>query len=126
MIRLSNAQAIAFTSKIMSDLLNDSSRRFPVSDAFKIADMIKSITDKIPLYRNIIREIVHNNGGVVDKNGNVSYKDIKCRINAEKQIDELNATMIEFPGEALKPSESWPNLTLSEALILKPLLNVEN
>lgn len=123
MIKLTNAEASAFFSTHISKLMADPQRPFPIADAFRLADIMQCIQSRIEPYRLAIKKIVEENKGTIDQNGFVNYSDEYHKHRADLQILELNAVTIEYPCDALVPSDGWPNLTISEALILKPILS---
>jgi len=123
MIKLTGGQASAFNSPVIGKLFTDPKRQFPFKEAFQLSDLIQQIQEKLQLYNEQLKKIIDTTGGVVDpKNGLVSYPDSSSQLKAQALIDELNKAPIEVTGEALVMSADWPNLTLAEATILRPLI----
>jgi len=123
MFKITNGQAGAFNSPIIAKLFNDENRQFPITDAFRLADMIQSIQGRLEPYRATVKQVIDAHGGVVDEKGFVTYPSAEDVQAASDKINDLNAVEMEFPGEKISPVDGWPNLTLNEATILRPLLN---
>lgn len=123
MITLTNGQASAFNSNVIAKLFSDSDRQFPIPDAFRIADTIQQIQNRLPAYKIQLKKIIENNGGVVDPSGIVNYPDAEKASNAQNQVDELNKIEIRIPVDPVDVGPQWPALTLAEATILRPILN---
>lgn len=123
MIILSNGQASAFNSDIIIKLFSDPDRQFPISDAFRIADTIQQIQNRLPAYKVQLKKIIEANGGIIDPSGMVNYPDQEKASNAQKQVDELNKVEIKIPADPIEIGLDWPALTLAEATILRPITN---
>lgn len=124
MFKITNAQAQSFSSPIISKLLNDASRPFPVDAAFQLADIIQQIHAKTKIYYEILKETIISCNGKIDDKGCVSYPDPDDRDKAELELDKLNKVEIELTGELLTKTDDWPKLSLNEAIILKPLIKM--
>lgn len=124
MIKLTNQQASAFNSPQITKLFEDDSKKFPVDIAFRIADMIAQIQQRLPEYHKQARKTVESNNGKVDSRGVVTYPDMESQAEAEKEMLRLNAVEIEIHGDPVPIDDSWPQLGLTEAMILKPLISM--
>jgi len=124
MIKLTNAQASAFNSPVAMKLFSDQTRQFPFSDVFKLTDMIASIQRRHKTYEDTFRSIVAQYNGILTPEGRVVFEDPEDRVRGEKALSELNAVELEYPMNPVKPSPGWPSLTIVEATVLRPLLDV--
>lgn len=123
MIKISNIQASAFTSPLISKLFSDESRPFPIEDAFKLSDMIQEIQKKASAYRAAVVKVVEQFDGIIADDGVVTYPNTEKQALAVAEVEKLNAVELEYPGEKLTPNDQWPKLSIAEATILRPLLN---
>lgn len=123
MIKITNAQIMAFNNQITKDMLSSDDRRFPTADAFRLADFITQIEPKIRLCQEQTRMIIKSHGGVIESDGHVSGLTSASKQSLDQELSELNAVEVEFTGERLKPSDGWPDLNIYEAMVLKPLLD---
>jgi len=122
-IKLTAGQASAFNAPVIGSLFSDSNRTFPYKDALRLSDMVDQCQKKIAAYRTQIERIVKDcNGEVEYPTGVIRYKTPEDQITAQEQIAELDKTELEINGEKVKPKKNWPNLTVVEASILRPLL----
>ena len=121
MIKITNVQISAFLSPVISELFNDKTRRFPIDDAFRFADLLDQIQKKAVIYQKQARKLIEDRGGEIDLDGVVSYpKDVKV-MEVQNELNELNACTVEFTGEKLKIKDTWPELSIQEAIILRPI-----
>lgn len=125
MIKLTNAQASAFNSPIIQKLFQDENRHFPMADAFLLSDVIKGIQDRLKAYFDQMRAIVEANHGTIDEQGRVTYGENGHAQKAAEEIAALNDIALEYIGDKVKPSSDWPKLSLAEALILNPILDLK-
>lgn len=123
MFKITNGEASAFNSPVLAKLFTDENRKFPIEDAFKLSDMIQVVVARMEPYRTALKKIIAEQDGEADENGFVRYPSEESRDRAKEEIDRLNAIENEYPGELITPGAGWPNLTLAEATILRPLLN---
>lgn len=123
MITLTNAQAVAFSSPIMSALFNDKDRQFPTVDAFKLSDLFMQVETRVQAYRQKQRELIESNNGIIEKSGRVTYPTQGDELIVASELAKLNAVELEYNGSKLTMSDDWPNLSLAEATILRPLIN---
>lgn len=126
MIKLTNSQISAFLSPIISELFNDKTRRFPTEDAFLLADMISQIQVKAKIYQDQAKKIIEAHGGDIKPTGEVEYKDLNSQEKAANEIMILNAMSIEFHAKLLTQKPTWPELSIHEAFILRPLMRFED
>ena len=122
-ITLTNAQLNAFNSPIFKALIGDKSRPFPVMDAFRLYEITTSLQDKLSTYNKTVSELLTRHNVEVLPTGEVVYKEEDVRELVNGELKKLNELEIDIPGEKLTISETWPNLTLQEISILRPLLN---
>jgi hypothetical protein len=126
MIKLTAGQASAFNSPVIAKLFADNSRTFPYGDALKLSDMVQQCQEKIKAYGEQVRKIVEDNNGTFNNpSGQIVYETMTDRQKADAAIADLDKTELEITGTPLKPTAAWPNLTIIEATILKPLLEKE-
>lgn len=123
MLKITNGQAAAFNTQVIANLFSDQSRQFPIEDAFRLSDAIQQIQNRLPAYKNQLKKIIEENGGIVQPSGLVNYPDPKKSETAQQQIDRLNAITFEVQCDSVSISADWPKLSLAEATILRPLLN---
>lgn len=126
MIKLTNSQISAFMSPIISELFNDQTRRFPTEDAFLLADIISQVQSKAKIYQDQAKKIIEAHGGGIMPTNEVVYKDPKDQEKAANEIMILNAMSIEFPVKPLTQKPTWPELSIHEAFILRPLMRFED
>lgn len=124
MIRLTNAQISAFNNPIIAKLLGSDDRRFPTADAFRLADIVSQIQPKTELFRTQAKKIIKDAGGDIDADGTVKYASPEVRFKVEVELKKLNDVEVEITGDLLTTTDDWPTLSVHEAMILKPLLNV--
>lgn len=122
MFKITTAQAANFSSPSIAKLFDDATRPFPTEDAFRLADIIDQINEKIKLYQKQARKVVEGCTGEIDKQGNITYFDPDGESKAESELEKLKSVELEFTGDLLTKTDDWPNLSLHEALILKPLI----
>lgn len=122
MLKLSNGQASLFQSDTIRYLLTSNDRCFPIMDAFRISDMIDQITSRFETYQKSIKKIIEENNGKIAEDGRISYADKSDEKRAFESIEVLNAVQIEILGDPIEISDKWPDLTLKEISILKPIL----
>ena len=122
MIKLSNDEQQALLSKAAVRLFTDSNRPFPTKDIFQILDLIELIEKRSKTYREQFKKIIDDHNGKVDDRNNVTYETDEDKAKAIEKILELNAATLEYNFEPLTVDDKWPNLTLAEASILKPLI----
>ncbi len=121
MIKLTNAQASAFNSPIVGKLFADPERQFPIDDAFRLADIVQEIQNKLQVYNPQLQKVIEDTGGKIQPNGQVQYPDPESSVRAQEAINKLNAVEIEIPGQKVAIKASWPNLSLAEATILRAI-----
>jgi len=120
MIKLTNSQCSALMTPTIKKLFDDSSRQFPIQDAFKLSDLLTALQGRMKAYFEQVQKIAKEDNAKIEANGAVSG----LSIEAQKKIAELNRTELEYNFEKLDITDDWPKLTLSEASILRPLLNL--
>jgi len=125
MIRLTYAELMSFNSPVITKLLSSDSRQFPTDDAIRIAGFINQIQPMIKLYQEQARKTVEQFGGIVKKEGGVQYKDQETQLKVESELVKLNDVEVELTGDLLTKTDNWPNLSIYEAMILRPLINVD-
>lgn len=125
MIRLTYAELMSFNSPVITKLLSSDSRRFPTDDAIRIAGFINQIQPMIKLYQDQARKTVEQFGGIIKKEGGVQYKDQETQSKVESELVKLNDVEVELTGDLLNKTDNWPNLSIYEAMILRPLINVD-
>lgn len=124
MIKITNQQLSAFNSEVIGKLMDDMSRPFPTADAFRLADFIQQINTKIKIYHDRARVIIESANGKIATDGVVTYANPEDTRTADREMSKLNAVEVELTGDLLVVGKDWPNLSLKEALILKPLLSL--
>lgn len=122
MIKLTNKEASALLSPVAQRLFSDSRRPFPVRDTFLILDLINSIEPRNKTFNTQLSEIVKKYDGEILPTGSVKLKDESKRSELEGKIDELSKIELEYPSEKLTITDGWPNLSVQEAHILKPII----
>ena len=122
MIKLKNIEAAAFNSPLISKLFIDETRTFPLKTAFKLNDAVEVIKGRLKTYYEEQKKIILANGGNIKPDGSVIYESLKNQQQAAEAIDELNSVELEYQIELIEVEDSWPDLTVAEASILKPLL----
>ena len=122
MIKLKNKEASHLLSPVAQRLFSDSRRPFPAKDTFLILDLIGSIEPRIKQYNQKVSEIVSENDGEILPTGALKFKDESKRAEVESKIEELSQIELEYPGEKLRITDGWPNLSVQEAHILKPII----
>lgn len=125
MIRLTYAELMSFNSPVITKLLSSDSRQFPTDDAIRIAGFINKIQPMIKLYQEQARKTVEQFGGIIKKEGGVQYKDQETQLKVESELVKLNDVEVELTGDLLTKTDNWPNLSIYEAMILRPLINVD-
>lgn len=125
MIRLTYAELMSFNSPVITKLLSSDSRQFPTDDAIRIAGFINQIQPMIKLYQDQARKTVEQFGGIIKKEGGVQYKDQETQSKVESELVKLNDVEVELTGDLLNKTDNWPNLSIYEAMILRPLINVD-
>lgn len=124
MIKLTNQQAAQLNSPIIANLMQDTARPFPMTDAFKLSDILQTITTRLRNYHETSRKIVEDRTGTIDpKTGLITYLEPDQGEEANKMLQELNEVELEYQGDKLKPTEDWPKLTLAEASLLRPIID---
>ena len=126
MFTINNGQAGAFNSPAIGKLFAAEDRQFPVDDAFRLADIIRQIHEKSSLYKDQTKKLVETNGGTIANDGRVRYKSKDDATIVQQELDKLNAVELELTGTKVKPTSAWPKLTLAEATILRPILNLNS
>lgn len=122
MITLKCSEISAFLNPIISELLNDSNRKFPIDDAFKLADLVGQIQEKAKPYQDQAKKIIEANEGVVDiDTKTIKYPTEEQRLKASRDLTLLQNATVEITGTKLLVKDTWPDLSVAEALILKPL-----
>lgn len=122
MIKLSNKEASALLSPIANVLFNDPNRKFPITVSFTILDIIQEAEKRIKLFRDKVKEIIEQNNGEIEENGEYKFKVVEDRKKAEDEISSLSSLEFEYSGDFLEITEDWPKLSIQEAYILKPLI----
>ncbi len=122
MIKLKNKEASYLLSPVAQRLFSDNRRPFPAKDTFLILDLIGIIEPRIKQYNQKVSEIVSENDGEILPTGAIKLKDESKRIEVESKIEELSQIELEYPGEKLRITDGWPNLSVQEAHILKPII----
>ena len=120
MIKLTNLQCSALMTKTIQNLFSDESRQFPIQDAFKLSDLLTTVQSRMKAYFEQVQKIAKEDGAKIEANGAVS----NLSIDAQKKLIELNQAELEYNFEKLDITDDWPKLSLSEASILRPLLNL--
>lgn len=124
MITISNAELANFLDPALNELLNDKTRRFPTADVFKISDLLDQIQMKVRVYQKCAKTIMEDCGGTLDEKGVMSFRAIADKQKAEKEIDNLNRESVEIQGDLIPWKKSWPDLTIREAVILRPIIKL--
>ena len=123
MIKLTNAQLNAFNAPIITQLFQDTARQFPVKDAFMILDAIQAFQPKLQVYNAMVQNIVKKYNGTPQAGGGVECEKMEDRISLQKEIDDLNEIEVQVKGvKPVRMGPEWPKLTISEAAILRPLI----
>lgn len=120
MIRLTNSQSSALMTPIIQKLFDDETRTFPIQDAFKLTDLLTAVQGRMKAYFEQVQKIAKEDGAKIGTNGAISG----LSIDAQKKIAELNQVELEYNCDKLDITDDWPKLSLSEASILRPLLNL--
>lgn len=126
MIRLTYSQLMNFNSPVISKLLSSDNRQFPVDDALRLAGILDQVQAKVKLYRDQARKVVEQYGGSFDAEGAVKYRTAEIRSKVEAELEKLNAVEVEINGDKLSKTDNWPNLSIFEAMILRPLLDAKS
>lgn len=123
MIRLTYSQVMGFNSPVISKLLSSDDRRFPTDDAIRLADIIGQVQPKIKLFQEQARKAIEICGGELDEKGAIKFISEDIRKKIEVELANLNAVEVEITGDHLKKAVNWPDLSIQEAMILKPLFD---
>lgn len=123
MFKLKNGEIQALNSPVMQTLFDDQNRHFPVEDAFRLADILQQSQAHLIAYKNTARSIIEKHLGTITATGAVKYPSDANRDKAMKEVNTLNALEVELTGERLKPSGPWPQVSLSEATVLKAIMD---
>lgn len=123
MIKITNSQLAAFNSETINKLMTSSDRQFPTGDAFRIADFISQIEQKLKIYQTEARKLIERSGGTFGENGQVKFISQDAKKKVDIELMNLNAVEIELTGDSLTQTDQWPKLNIQEAMILRPLLN---
>lgn len=126
MIKLTNKQCDLLLSPLAQNLFTDQKRSFPTEIAFKLLDIITCIRSRIVSYHETFREIVEENDGIIEANGNIKYPSEEKKTAANNSLEILASIEIEINGFKLVVDDSWPKLSIAEAQILKPLIKEDN
>ena len=126
MIKLKNSQIAAFLNPIINKLFEDETRRFPTLDAFRFAELIMQIQNKALFYQDHSKKIIEKHGAKIGIDGSVSYPDTTKVADVQTELRILGNAEVEIPGDKIKWRDSWPNLSLQEAFILRPIVDMEN
>lgn len=105
---------------IIQKLFDDETRTFPIQDAFKLTDLLTAVQGRMKAYFEQVQKIAKEDGAKIGTNGAISG----LSIDAQKKIAELNQVELEYNCDKLDITDDWPKLSLSEASILRPLLNL--
>lgn len=124
MVKLTYAQVMSFSSPVITKLLSSENRQFPTDDAIRIAGFINQIQPMIKLYREQAKKTVEQFGGMIKEDGTVVYETANIREKVESELEKLNHVEVELTGDLLAKTDDWPNLSIYEAMILRPLINV--
>lgn len=124
MIKLTYSELMGFNSPVISKLLSSDDRRFPVEAAIQIADIVNQVQPKIKVYHEQAKKAVEQNGGAIEKNGAVKYMTDDIRLKVESELNKLNSVEVELTGNLLEKTDNWPDLSIHEAMILRPIINV--
>lgn len=122
MVKLTNREASGFVSPVIVELFNSKDRRFPIKDAFRIAEMIQDIQKKFKIAQDQTRFIIESGGGKIHEDGRVEYKTFEDQKNATEKLEELDGIVVSIPGEKIEQKDSWPDLSVQEAYLLKPII----
>lgn len=121
-IKLTAGQASAFNSPVIAKLFADETRTFPYADAMRLSDMVTQCQGRLDAHRTQVKKILADNNGTIEDSGLIKYETLEGQRKAMEAIGLLDQTEIEINGEKVKPKANWPNLTVVEATILRPLL----
>lgn len=124
MVKLTYAQVMSFSSPVITKLLSSENRQFPIDDAIRLAGFIDQVQTKIKLYREQAKKTVEQFGGMIKEDGTVVYETANIREKVESELEKLNHVEVELTGDLLAKTDDWPNLSIYEAMILRPLINV--
>lgn len=122
MIKLKNSEISAFGNPIINKLFEDPQRRFPVADAFVLADLMGQIQEKLRLYQTSVKSCIEANNGKINGDGRVVYESLENQQKSMQELDELNKVEVEIIGDKLSQKDSWPELAITEAYVLRPLI----
>lgn len=125
MVKLTYAQVMSFSSPVITKLLSSENRQFPIDDAIRLAGFIDQVQTKIKLYREQAKKTVEQFGGMIKEDGTVVYETANIREKVESELEKLNHVEVELTGDLLAKTDDWPNLSIYEAMILRPLINVD-
>ena len=121
---LTNEQIIAFSNTVGADILN-SGKKFKTKTAFKLADFFEQITPIINGYNTSIKSIVENNGGTIAQDGMVTYDTPEHEAAAMQEINTLKQVQNDVSIQKIKYNDFAAELTIREALLLKPLADLD-
>jgi len=126
MLNLTNAQASAFNSPIISRLFQDTSRQFPIEDVFLLSAAVQEIQGKLSTYQKAAKDILDKYEGAISPEGMAVYPDQEKTVSANAEFERLNKVEMEYAINPIAVKPGWPNLTLAEATILQPILKVSH
>lgn len=125
MLKLTNAQISVLNSPVVKNLCEDTTRPFPLDDAFRLAAILDAIGPRVLKFQEAARKIISRHGGEIGPTGAIAYPDTEMRVKASEELNLLNTVELEYVGEKLTPTKEWPKLTLAEAAVLRPIIKHE-
>ena len=121
MIKMKNSQIMLFNSENFKKFYNDSERRFPIADAFKLEEILSLISDKIQIHKKLLQEIFKKYNAF-NEEGKLDMSRVKDTTEIDKEINELNKIEVEIKADPIEIKENWPDISMVEISILKYII----
>jgi len=121
MIKMKNSQIMLFNSENFKKFYNDSERRFPIADAFKLEEILSLISDKIQIHKKLLQEIFKKYNAF-NEEGKLDMSRVKDTTEIDKEINELNEIEVEIKADPIEIKENWPDISMVEISILKYII----
>lgn len=121
-MKLTNNEIANFLDPAIGELINDKSRRFPITDVFRISSLMDKIQNQARIYQKCARECIEACGGNIDEKGAISFRSLADRSKLDEELKKLGSVKVTIEGEKIKWEETWPELSIREASILKPII----
>lgn len=120
MIKIKNKELVQLTTPIMTKIIE---KEFPIKDSFKLQLILTEAQTYFKTYQAAMAKLRTKYNIRTGEDNQIEYDNDEDLNTFIKEANELLDIEVELSQSKLDIGDNWPNLSVQEVSVLKPLLN---